>query len=428
MLTITSARAPGSATATAITAVALSTLLLTSCAAPPTGPAVSSPDTATTTHGYVEGAEELSEPELSLALVDRPGTLTLFDLLNGNSSVLPGESGQVDEMAGDGRFVYSSRVAGDRTTVDVVDSGRWTVEHGDHFHYYRAAERAVGTVTGTGMPAIHTGDRKTAIAFPAVGEVVVLAQDDLAGGTLGDPLTLSRSPHPGLLAVPFAGHLLVTAPDPAGIVATVEILDERGQTLEAAGMPCPQASDAVITRVGAVVTCADGAVLVTAADGAPVAEKIGYPAGIAPPALRVDGRAGRPVVAGAADARAGTGRAGFWQLDTRRREWAFRPTDAPLVAVSAVGDDAGRTVAVDDAGRIRVFGSDGADLGTGGPLLAGSTADQVARSRIRLMVDANRAYVSGPVEGLVLEVDYRDGGRIARTFDGLDPQFFEQVG
>ena len=50
------------------------------------------------------------------------------------------------------------------------------------------------------------------------------------------------------------------------------------------------------------------------------------------------------------------------------------------------------------------------------------------RSQIQLVVDANRAYVSGPAEGIVLEVDYRDGARIARTFDGLDPRFLQQVG
>jgi hypothetical protein len=75
-----------------------------------------------------------------------------------------------------------------------------------------------------------------------------------------------------------------------------------------------------------------------------------------------------------------------------------------------------------------VYGPDGADLGPIAPVLAGSAAAPAARERIRLIVDANRAYVSGPAEGVVLEVDYRDGARIARTFDELDPQSLEQVG
>ena len=89
---------------------------------------------------------------------------------------------------------------------------------------------------------------------------------------------------------------------------------------------------------------------------------------------------------------------------------------------------AGLLVAVDATGRIRAFGPDGADLGTSEPLLAASVADPATRSQIQLVADANRAYVSGPAEDIVLEVDYRDGARIARTFNGLDPRFLQQVG
>lgn len=426
-----SGRAPVLAprTAGAVAAVTLSTLLVTSCATVGTGPAAaSSSEVATTTHGHVAGATELAEPRLGLVLAGRSGTLTLFDLLDGTGPVLPGATEVVESMAGDGRFVFPSRATGDRTTVEIVDSARWTVEHGDHFHYYRAGERVVGTITGTGPPAVHPGDRRVAITFPADGRVLVLAVDDLAAGTPGDPVVVNRNPHPGMFAVPFAGYLLVTTPDPAGMPAAVELLDGHGRPVEGSGTACPNASDAATTRVGAVIACADGAVLVTAGAGGPTAEKIGYPAGIAPAARSLDGRAGRPVLAGATDPSAGAGPTGFWQLDTRRREWTFRSTDVPLVAVSAVGDDAGLTVAVDSNGRIRVFGPDGADRGTSAPLLAGSTAGGADRDRLRLLVDANRAYVSGPAEGVVLEVDYRDGARIARTFDGLDPEFLERVG
>jgi hypothetical protein len=406
-------------------------LLLASCAATGSPGAASAPLVAASGHGSVAGAEELSEPALSLALADRRGTLTLVDLTVGTSAGLPGGGGPVDAMTGDGRFVHPSRTVGDRTTVEIIDSGRWTVEHGDHFHHYRSTGRAVGAVTGTGPSTIRSADRRTAIAFPDSGEVIVLAQDDLATGSLGDPATVTRDPHPGLLVLPFAGHLLTTTPDRAGAAGTVEILDRQGQPT-GAGTPCPQASDATTTRVGAVVACADGAVLVTATDDAPAATKIPYPPGVAPAARSLDGRSGRPVVAGATDPATdpagGSRPSRVRHLDTRARQWAFRPTDIPLVAVSAVGDNAGLTVAVDDAGRIRVFDADGTDVGTSAPLLASSTAGPATRERIGLMVDANRAYVSGPAEGVILEVDYRDGARIARTFDGADPQFFEQVG
>ena len=73
---------------------------------------------------------------------------------------------------------------------------------------------------------------------------------------------------------------------------------------------------------------AGGAVLVTATDDAPAATKIPYPPGVAPAARSLDGRSGRPVVAGATDPATdpagGSGPSGFWQLDTRARViWAL---------------------------------------------------------------------------------------------------------
>ena len=430
------ARSARCTTAVAATVAAtVLAVLLSGCTAPVRPTAGSSADVVadasaggpTTTHGYVEGAEELAEPRLSLVLADSQGTLTLFDLLDTTAVTLPAAGTPVGAMAGDGRFVYPTRSAGSREAVEIVDTGRWTVEHGDHDHYYRAAERVVGTVDGAGRPAVRVGDRRTAIAFPDSGEIVVLTHDELAAGALGTPLRVHWRPHPGLLALPFAGHLLVTAPDETGTASSVQALDDLGQPVAAASAPCPQASDATTTRVGAVVACADGAVLITAADGTPTLEKIPYPVGIAPPARSLDGRTGRPVLAGIPDPAADPGAAGAWQLDTRGRQWTFWPGPG-LVAVSAAGDHSGLLVAVDATGRIRAFGPDGADLGTSEPLLAASVADPATRSQIQLVVDANRAYVSGPAEDIVLEVDYRDGARIARTFDGLDPRFLQQVG
>lgn len=305
------ARSARCTTAVAATVAAtVLAVLLSGCTAPDRPTAGSSADVVadasaggpTTTHGYVEGAEELAEPRLSLVLADSQGTLTLFDLLDTTAGTLPAAGTPVGAMAGDGRFVYPTRSAGSREAVEIVDTGRWTVEHGDHDHYYRAAERVVGTVDGAGRPAVRVGDRRTAIAFPDSGEIVVLTHDELAAGALGTPLRVPWRPHPGLLALPFAGHLLVTAPDETGTASSVQALDDLGQPVAAASAPCPQASDATTTRVGAVVACADGAVLVTAADGTLTLEKIPYPVGIAPGPLAR--RADRPTRAGR-DSRSG---------------------------------------------------------------------------------------------------------------------------
>jgi hypothetical protein len=51
------------------------------------------------------------------------------------------------------------------------------------------------------------------------------------------------------------------------------------------------------------------------------------------------------------------------------------------------------------------------------PLVAASLADPAYAHKIQLTVDAQRAYVNAPAEGLVHEIDYADDARIARTLE-----------
>ncbi|WP_409330214.1 hypothetical protein [Trujillonella humicola] len=97
-------------------------------------------------HGYVAGAEELPEPQLQLAYLDEAGSVHALDLLTEEATAL-GEVGDVSAVATDGRFVFAaSEPAGELT---VVDTGTWTVDHGDHVHYYRAPRGSPARWTGT---------------------------------------------------------------------------------------------------------------------------------------------------------------------------------------------------------------------------------------------------------------------------------------
>lgn len=418
-------RLPPRSRSACVAAAAIALVSLTGCAASGVSP---TPATAPTgdTHGYVEGAEELTEAQLSLVLGGRDGAVTMLDLVTEEQTALQDAAdADVIGLSGDGRFLF--RVArsdaaeySEETSVDIVDSGVWTVEHGDHFHYYRAEPRTIGAVTGSGPAVVHTADRRTAVTFPESGEVVVLDHDDLGDGVIGDSQRLSITPHTGALALPYGGGILVTSPDAAGVPASVEAIGPDGISASA---PCAAASSATLTRVGAVFTCATGAVLFTVAGDEVIFEEIASPAGAtAPPATALQGRTGRPAVAGIA------GDEGAWRLDSRAREWIFLPTDTPLVAASAVSDDADLTVAVAATGRIIVLDAAGSVLATTEPVLAASTADSATTAQVRLIVDAQRAYVSDPAQNRILEIDYRDGARIARTFSVADATFLEQVG
>ncbi|HWU06640.1 MAG TPA: hypothetical protein VN520_09695 [Streptomyces sp.] len=124
-------------------------LLTTSCAgqdgdasAPKTGPSAPAAP-----HGYVEGAQEAAEQQSRLLLND-PGTgaTRVLDLITGKVNQVPGTTG-TSGLTTDGRFGYLHTASGTR----VLDAGTWTVDHGDHVHYYRAAIRDVGRIpAGTG--------------------------------------------------------------------------------------------------------------------------------------------------------------------------------------------------------------------------------------------------------------------------------------
>ncbi|WP_085999585.1 zinc ABC transporter permease AztB [Nocardia thailandica] len=123
-----------------VAGLALAALLpVIGCAATESGPVAEAP------HGYVEGAEETADEQLRLVLAGTDGAVRVLDLLTEEVTAL-GSGAAVTTIADDGRFAYLSTAAG----VRVVDSGGWTVDHGDHSHYYRAPVREIGTLAGRG--------------------------------------------------------------------------------------------------------------------------------------------------------------------------------------------------------------------------------------------------------------------------------------
>ncbi|MGN7157513.1 hypothetical protein ACTHRK_15610 [Dietzia cercidiphylli] len=73
----------------------------------------------------------------------------------------------------DGRYLFADTDAG----VEVVDSGVWTWDHVDHFHYYRTSPSMVGTVAGEGPAILTTSGYPTTggtgVFFPESGEAVL---------------------------------------------------------------------------------------------------------------------------------------------------------------------------------------------------------------------------------------------------------------
>lgn len=379
--------------------------MLSACATGPTS--VTDDATASASvHGAIEGASEMSEPQLGLMIVDAAGEVSQLDLLDETVSDL-GAVPAPSAVATDGRYVFS--VGDDGVTI--IDSGRWTWDHVDHFHYYLAEPRVIGTVEGRGPATVSTTNSSTSgsvgVFFAETGEAVLLDTHALSQGRIVESFRLDTESHDGLL-VPIGSFALVTEPNDGG-ATSVQLVDDDGMPVPGALAECADPRGSITTRVGAVVGCADGALLATVADGSVEIERIPYPDGdLAPRADAFAGREGRPTVAAKA------GDAGIWLLDTRARTWTLLPASVPIVAVTAVDDDAEHVLALSSDGRLLVIdAADGTTLSMSEPLAALSLA---GGSGPTLLADQSRAYISAPTEGVIYEIDFADAARIARTF------------
>ncbi|QSB23867.1 YncE family protein [Curtobacterium sp. 24E2] len=377
-------------------------LTVTACSTASTPPADDASAT-TAPHGYVAGATESQEPQLGLLAVSATGETARHDLLTGETTDLD-RVGAAEHSATDGRFLVTSDGDGDRTTI--VDGGSWTVDHGDHTHYYAAEPRVVGTLEGGGPVQVHSSETMTTIAWPERGEAVVLDRAALGQGELDETARLDAT-----VLLPLGEHLVAAEGD------TVRVLDgdgaQTGSTGTAsAGHACTDPAGGIVTRAGAVVGCADGAVVV---DDAGDASFVALPDDAERPTAFA-ARSGRPTVAGLA------GDTGFWLLDVRQGSWQHVPTERPLRVVVAVDDQDEHVVGVDDAGRVVVVTASTGKVATTDPLVDGDRAPL-------LQLDAQRAYVADPTTPVVHEVDFADGARVARTVElPFAPVAFAEVG
>lgn len=369
-------------------------------------------------HGYVAGAEEVPEPPLHLLTLGADGAVGQLDLLSEEWAEIGAIDGATD-VAADGRFVFASNE--ETGLVTVVDSGMWTQNHGDHFHYYRATPRIVGTVEGAGAATVSPGSQATGLFFPESGVGVMLDNAALGEGEIVETLRHNGEPHVGSIVQIGALTLVTTAE--AGTASAVRVLSADGPAI-GDDTACADAGQPITTSVGVAYPCADGALFATTAEDGIRIERIDYPTSSAPPATSFAAREGRPGAAGLA------GDAGVWLLDTRQRTLTLLPTGAPLRQVTAVDDAAGHVIGLTVDGRVTVLSADGgAVLGTTEPLLPETLLDPGLLAGVNLVADAQRMYLNAPAERTLFEIDFADSARIARTFATANiPRFFAETG
>ncbi|MEO3972757.1 hypothetical protein [Streptomyces sp. CAU 1734] len=400
-----------SVTVSAAAAAGVTAALLAGCGnGDPVRPAPAA--SAAPPHGYVEGAEERAEPQSRLVLADAAtGAVRVLDPATGKvtpAATVPGPRG----VTTDGRFAHVAGAGGTR----VIDSGAWTTDHGDHVHYYRAAIRDLGEIPGRRAVRAHGDPARTALTHDD-GTTGLLDRTALERGRLTAPV-----PAPGGGSgpvVPYRERLLVSGTGPAR--DTVEIRERGGARRAVLPQRCAEPRGAAVTRRGAVLGCADGALLVSERNGTFTALRIPYP-GPAPAARdRAADFRHRP---GATTLAAPAGPDSVWLLDAAERRWT-RVRTGPVLAANTAGEGTPLLVLTRD-GVLRAY-----DPATGretareqliAPVPEGGTGTVIE-------IDTSRAYVNDERAAKVYEIDYRDDLRTARTFSpGLAPSFMTETG
>ncbi|MFS8197656.1 hypothetical protein ACLVWQ_03115 [Streptomyces sp. CWNU-52B] len=402
----------GPACALALTAL----LAVTSCASgerDDSRPAAGS--SSATPHGYVEGAQEAAEQQSRLLLNDPgSGTTRALDLTTGKVDELAPVKGAA-RLATDGRFGYL-HAAG---TTHVLDSGSWTVDHGDHVHYYRAAIRDVGELPVGGAAQARADVAVTAVTAED-GRAVLYDRGKLERGEIARSRTLPGS-YQGAV-VPYAERLLGFTG--RGGTSKLAVLDRKGGRVASPDTECEDPRGDVVTRRGVVFGCADGALLVREKDGAFTAEKISYDEDV-PAAERATAFRQRP---GSDTVTAPAGDDAVWVLDVTGRTWT-RVETGPVVAANTAGEGSPLLVLETDGALHGYDIASGEETAHTERLLTGEHPAGTADGAPVIEVDRSRAYVNDPGGKKVYEIDYNDDLRIARSFDlDIEPVLMAETG
>ncbi|WKG02902.1 ABC transporter [Mycolicibacterium sp. HK-90] len=345
-------------------------------------------------------ANESAEPVTRLVLVEPDtGAAVVFDA--GDETETPlGAFGPTSGVSGDGRFAY---LRGD-AAMTVLDAGSWTFDHGDHSHYYVEPPAVAGRVDGRFADA--TGRRELTTLRREDGTVEILDRDALGEHRVA-PVDDFGELRDIVAAAPLGEKVI--AVNRAGTVTEIS-----GGTRDLGR--CPDATAAATMGREVVVGCSDGAVRIVKRAGRLTAEAFPLAAGTRPPGPLVH-RYGSSALAGITEDT-------VWVLDARRGAWKSVDV-AGAVAANTVSGDAVLVLTAD--GGLRAF-----DTGTGaqtavlqlfgGPLPVSGPAPVIE-------VDADRAYVNDVAARAVYEIDYRDGLRLARTFNtSVAPGFMVEAG
>ncbi|WP_231383912.1 MULTISPECIES: hypothetical protein [Nocardiaceae] len=347
------------------------------------------------------GSTEVEGPEPRLVVADADsGRIEVVDLAT-EESVHTFDVGNASSITTiNGRYA----VATDDEHAHLLDPGSWTIDHGDHTHSYVKDPVDIGSLDGAEPAHVIAGDRKVSVFFDGAGRADVVDFDSLSKAESTVATTIESNAHHGI-AVPLSDHFVVsTGGTEEDLPTGLELRDSSGDVVRPLDAACPEMHGEAVFSNYFVVACEDGVLKVDAsADFATT--KFPYPSPDARAWSFAHGSRGALVAAPT--------ETGVLVLDTRSGEWVqARTADEALSA--GVSSDGKTVFSVQADGTFRVFDAVTGAETSSTPVVRPTADDGDAPE---LQVGGTRAYVSDPVARTVTEIDYRDGGRVARTFD-----------
>lgn len=296
-------------------------------------------------------------------------------------------------------------------SIQLLSAGIAVVPHRGHVHIFKSPPEALGApVPGEGSVNVTFSAGKWGAFFAGSATARALAMPEatwLQGDRAAKELKETTS-HRGY-ALPFEGGALVTrhegAAAPDALADAVDRVASDGTVSTAA--TCPELDGAATDGEHAVFACRDGLVVVTPTGSAPTT--IPY----AGARIRaISALAGHPRMLGRDETGA------LWDIDARAARVAPVPVDGQICEATLEIATEARVVALTSDGRVHRI-----DLATGRASTSAVVGafDCAAPVRPRLAASADRAWVSSPATGELLEVDTPTGQTVRRVAIGGTP-------
>lgn len=359
-----------------------------------------------------EGATEVGGPEPRLIVADgAEGVVRVVDLTTEVELAVLEVAGPA-RVHGVGRHVLAVQRGDGR--VDVIDGGSWAEPHGDHFHFYVAEP----TLTELGFDAAeptHVIDHQGAVAVFDDGDGSVVVLD---GHRLGEDDAIvaeidSGAPHHGVaIALEDLGVVLVSTPvEGEALPDGVAVVDlATGEELERFD-GCPELHGEIATHDVVAFGCADGVLLVEPHDDHWHAHEVPAPAD-APAEARTGTLVGgdsMPYVIG------DLGREALVRIDLESETATTLPLPLPMASFAFDTEHEVILVVTGDGQVHRIDPMSGEILHSVAAVDAFELPQGHGGSPTpAITLAGDRAYLTDPAAGRVVELGIADELRVAR--------------